>query len=160
MKMAKATEQDIAAAGDALALLNDISSGYYTALHGEEDAPTFFDPDDERHLRRFYDLIKASLDASPGWHGRVIGGMCYVILWDENGIVDPDASTLDLHPRFKPPTTADGFQRAAAELASRARSAGFVVTIEQHHRKPLAMGNHSDVVMIRPTIETLRAEAA
>jgi len=155
MKMAKATEQDIAAAGDALALLNDISSGYYTALHGEEDAPTFFDPDDERHLRRFYDLIKASLDASPGWHGRVIGGMCYVILWDKNKILDPESDTLDLHPRFEP-KTAEQFEATARDLAQRARASGFVITIDQRPEPPLAMGRHSDVVTIRPTIDVLR----
>lgn len=99
MKMAKATERDIDAAGDAMSVLNDISSGYYPA-RGEEDAPTFFDEDDPEHLRHFYNLMKATLDASPGWQGRVIGGMCYVILYDANQIVDPDADTLEIHPRF------------------------------------------------------------
>lgn len=100
MKMAKASERDIDAAGNAMSVLNDISSGYYPAREGDEDAPTFFDPDDDAHLRRFYDLIKATLDQAPGWQGRVIGGMCYVILYDKNQIVDPDADTLALHPRF------------------------------------------------------------
>ena len=99
MKMAKATQTDIDAAGDAMSVLNDISSGYYPARNDEEDAPTFFDPDEFDHLRKFYDLMMATLEKSHGWPGRVIGGMCFVILYDENQIVDPDADTLEHHPR-------------------------------------------------------------
>jgi len=150
MKMAKATEKDIDAAGDAMSVLNDISSGYYPARDGEEGAPTCFDPDDAEHLRRFYDLMKQTLDAAPGWQGRVIGGMCYVILWDENKIVEPDSDTLDLHHRFHP-TTAEGFQAAAQDLAERARAAGWVITIDQRSiLEPYpAMGKHVDVVTVR-----------
>jgi len=100
MKMAKASERDIDAAGNAMSILNDISSGYYPSNEGDADAPTFFDPDNADHLRHFYDLMNATLDTSPGWPGRVIGGMCYVILFDENRIVDPSADTLEIHPRF------------------------------------------------------------
>lgn len=99
MKMAKASERDIDAAGNAIGVLDDIASGYYPA-RGEEDTPLHFDPEDRDHLRRFYDLMTATLDASPGWPGRVIGGMCYVILYPANQIVDPDADCLELHPRF------------------------------------------------------------
>lgn len=101
MKMAKASAKDIDAAGDAMSVLNDISSGYYPA-RGEksEQQPTFFDEDDPKHLRHFFDLMQATLNAAPGWPGRVIGGMCYVILFDKNEIVDPAADVLELHPRF------------------------------------------------------------
>lgn len=98
MKMAKASERDIDAAGKALALLDTVSSGYYPAREGEDDAPLMFDEDDPEHLRRLWDELKATLDAAPGWQGRVIGGMCYVILYDKNQIVDPDADTLEPHP--------------------------------------------------------------
>jgi hypothetical protein len=101
MKMAKATELDIAAAGDAMSVLNDISSGYYPSRDDNDYAPTFFDADNRNHLRKFYDLMKATLNAAPGWPGRVIGGMCYVILYDKNEIVDPEANVLELHPKFK-----------------------------------------------------------
>ncbi len=101
MMMAKASERDIDAAGDAMSVLNDISSGYYPARDGEEDPPLFFDEEDPQHLRRFYDLMKASLDASPGWPGRVIGGMCYVILYDANEIIDPNSDVLELHPKLR-----------------------------------------------------------
>ncbi len=102
MKMVKASEKDIDAAGQAMAVLNNISSGYYPSCagDGDEDAPTFFDPDDPKHLRLFYDLMNQTLDDAPGWPSRVIGGMCYVILFDKNQIVDPDADCLELHPRF------------------------------------------------------------
>jgi len=100
--MAKATELDIAAAGDAMSVLQDISMGYYPSREGdgEEDPPNHFDPDNFDHLRKFYDLMNATLNKSAGWPGRVIGGMCYVIMFDENNIIDPASDTLDLHPHF------------------------------------------------------------
>lgn len=100
MKMAKASERDLEAAGDLMSLLSDIDSGYYPARCESENAPTFFDEDDETHLRAFYEAVKATLDKAPGYPGRVIGGMCYVIMWDKNQIVDPASDTLDLHPRI------------------------------------------------------------
>ena len=100
MKMAKASEKDIDAAGDAMSVLQDISSGYYPKRDGDECEDFRFDPEDPAHLRKFYDLMSATLDASPGWPGRVIGGMCYVILFPENEILDPAADTLELHPQW------------------------------------------------------------
>ncbi len=105
MKMAKASERDIDAAGNAMSILNDISSGYYPANGSDDsddsdDKPYRFDPDNADHLRHFYNLMNFTLDKAPGWPGRVIGGMCYVILFEQNQIVDPSADTLELHPRF------------------------------------------------------------
>ena len=100
MKMAKASEKDIDAAGDAMSVLHDIGSGYYPKRDGDDCEDTFFDEDDRNHLRRFYDLMADTLDKAPGWPGRVIGGMCYVIMFGRNKIVDPDADVLELHPRF------------------------------------------------------------
>lgn len=98
MKMAKASEADIDAAGKAMGLLDNLSRGYYPGV--EDDAPLHFDPEDHAHLSLLYRLLTETLDASPGWPGRVIGGMCYVILYPANRIVDPDSDCLDLHPRF------------------------------------------------------------
>jgi len=118
VKMAKASEKDIDAAGDAMSVLNDISSGYYPARDGDEAPPLHFDPDDTEHLRRFYQLMNATLDAAPGWPGRVIGGMCYVILFDKNEIVDPAADTLEIHPRFDAlQTQRDELLAALVEIA-------------------------------------------
>jgi hypothetical protein len=100
MKMAKASEKDIDAAGDAMSVLQDITSGYYPKRNGDECDDFHFDPEDQAHLSTFYRLMTRTLDAAPGWPGRVIGGMCYVILYDANKIVDPDADTLELHPRY------------------------------------------------------------
>lgn len=100
MKMTRASNKDINAAGDAMSVLQDVGSSYYPARGDEENPPTLFDRENPEHLRRFYDLMKATLDAAPGWPGRVIGGMCYVILYEKNKIVDPNADTLELHPRF------------------------------------------------------------
>ena len=99
MMMAKPSANDIEAASDAMSALNNIGSGYYPTDDGE-DTPTFFDPDDRDHLRLFYDLMKKTLDDAPGWQNRVIGGMCYVIMFDKNQIIDPDDDCLGLHPRF------------------------------------------------------------
>ena len=118
MKMAKAYDKDIEAAGDAMSVLQDISSGYYPKRDGDECDDLRFDPENPAHLRKFYDLMSATLDASPGWPGRIIGGMCYVILYPANEILNPDADTLELHPKWvesnpvapeppaNPPTTA------------------------------------------------------
>jgi hypothetical protein len=100
MKMAKPSDNDIDAAGDAMSVLSDVSSGHYPHRDDDECSANHFDEDNPAHIRRFYDLINATLDKSPGWPGRVIGGMCYVILYDKNEIVDPDADVLELHPRF------------------------------------------------------------
>lgn len=96
--MAKATEKDIDAAGAALGVLNTIASGYYPGV--EDDAPLHFDPEDKTHLSLFYRLMVETLDASPGWQNRVIGGMCYVILYQVNEILDPAVDTLELHPQW------------------------------------------------------------
>lgn len=100
MEMAKASEKDIEAAGDAMSVLHDIGSGYYPKRDGDECDDLRFDPDDPAHLRKFYDLMNATLQASPGWPGRVIGGMCFVILHTQNEILDPNADTLKLHPKW------------------------------------------------------------
>jgi len=100
MKMAKASKQDIDAAGDAMSILIAIDRGDYPKAEGQENVPDWFDEDDPEHLRRFYDAMKATLDAGPGWPGRVIGGMCYVILYEKNEIIDHDSDVIELHPRL------------------------------------------------------------
>lgn len=100
MKMAKASEQDIEAAGELMALLNALSSGYHPSPNqtDDDDRQVYFDPEDRQHLRVLYDALDKILESAPGMPGRVIGGMCYVIMWDKNKIIDPDADTLEMHP--------------------------------------------------------------
>jgi hypothetical protein len=118
MKLAKASEKDIDAAGDAMSVLQDISSGYYPKRGDDECDDFHFDPEDPAHLRRFYDLMSATLNAAPGWPGRVIGGMCYVILYDANKIVNPEADTLELHPQWVKRENAAGMDAPDAALRS------------------------------------------
>lgn len=101
MKMAKATARDIEVAGNVMSILTQIDRNDYPANDGDENVPDYFDPEEFTHLRHFYDLIKSSLDSAPNWYGRIIGGMCYVILYDKNEIVDPASDVLELHPRFQ-----------------------------------------------------------
>ncbi len=100
MKMAKPSERDIDAAGDLLSLLIQLDRGDYPNLSESDDVPDWFDEDNFDHLRAFYDAVKSTLDKGPGYPGRVIGGMCYVIMWDKNEIVDPNSDTIDLHPKL------------------------------------------------------------
>jgi hypothetical protein len=100
MKMAKASKRDIDAAGNLMSLLHQIDRGDYPRLEEGKKVPTWFDEDNFEHLRAFYDAVKATLDAAPGYPGRVIGGMCYVILYDKNEIVDPDSDVIELHPKL------------------------------------------------------------
>lgn len=99
MKMAKPTSRDIDAAGTLMQVLNDLSSGYYPFY--EKDAPNYFDQDDPQHLRRLYDGLDELLERAPGFQNRVIGGMCFVICWDRNGILDPSDDCLELHPDLR-----------------------------------------------------------
>ena len=49
-------------------------------------------------LRRLYDVLDSLLDRAPGFTNRVLGGMCYVICWGRNEILDPADDCLALHP--------------------------------------------------------------
>lgn len=110
MKMAKPSARDIDAAGDLMALLSDLSRGYYPDR--DADGPTYFDSDDFEHLKRLHQLIESLLERAPGFPGRVIGGMCYVICWDHNCILDPAQDVLDLHPDLRAGLVLLGQQRA------------------------------------------------
>lgn len=145
MKMAKATQKDIDAAGEAMALLNDISSGHYPARQGDECIDTFFDPDEFDHLRKFYELMNATLDKSAGWPGRVIGGMCYVVMYDKNEIVDPASDTLEIHPRFaKVAQQRDELMKALETLQSAVLSLGIDATAKALAKAQAALSNMED----------------
>lgn len=100
MKMAAPSERDIDAAGNLMSLLYQIDRGDYPNLDENAEVPDWFDEDNYEHLRAFYDAVKGTLDKAPGYPGRVIGGMCYVIMYDKNEIVDLTSDTLDLHPKI------------------------------------------------------------
>ena len=107
MKMAKAREKDIEAAGDLLNILNTIDGrfGGPWPTDGPESleqaiGEDSFDADIAEHLQGLYNSLASLLRRVPNFHGRVIGGMCYVILYDKNQIVDPESDCLELHPRL------------------------------------------------------------
>ena len=98
MKMAKPSARDIDAAGELMSLLDQVDRGDYP---GDQDgAPDFFDPDSSKHLRAFYDAVMATMEKAPGYVCRVIGGMCYVIMYDNNEIIDQNSDVIDLHPKL------------------------------------------------------------
>lgn len=100
MKIARATQQDFEAALMLLGLLDTVSAGYYPSTNDEaEDDPTFFDEDDPRHLAQLWRRLKACLNASPGFQGRVIGG-AHTLMHPANAVIDPVADVLELHPRL------------------------------------------------------------
>ncbi|WP_417283385.1 hypothetical protein [Comamonas sp.] len=125
--MAKPSELDIDAAGDLITLLGDLSRGYYPWERHEEDGPSYFDPDDHKHLRRLYDSLETLFDRAPGFPMRVIGGMCYVICYDKNQILDPADDCLELHPDLK----------AGLKLL-KAHRANFIPSLEQAARAAVA----------------------
>lgn len=154
MKMAKANEKDICAAGDAMSVLSDISSGYYPKREGDDCDDTLFDPDEPSHLRKFYDLMNATLDTSPGWPGRVIGGMCFVILYDKNQIIDPTADTLELHPRFAEASTQrDKLSQALDEWIEKTEWLQKTAT-------PAELGMHRADVLAKRLTDTLNVLAS
>lgn len=112
MRMAKPTQCDIDAAGELHWILSNIdgrfggpweTDGPASLRHllepDDEDGDwTDFDEDDPRHLQALYNSLAKLLRKAPNFYGRVIGGMCYVICYDKNQILDPAHDYLELHP--------------------------------------------------------------
>jgi hypothetical protein len=108
MKMAKATKEDMDAAMLLLGILEDVDSGRYPRrvdgtepsedLHDDDCEPGHFRPDQEDHLRAFYDRVMHCVRVRPSGISRVIWGFDTIMF---NNILDPDKKTLELHPRFK-----------------------------------------------------------
>lgn len=57
-----------------------------------------FDCDDQEHLQALYNSLAKLLRTAPNFYGRVLGGMCHVICYDRNQILDPALDHLELHP--------------------------------------------------------------
>lgn len=109
MKMAKASERDMDAVGTLAGILNDIDSRWFPrrpdpgAGEGEND-PSFFDPDDQEHLRVLYDRLMECMNSAPGALGRVVMGF-HVLM--HNNLVDPTKDYLDFHPHIKAAMSSD-----------------------------------------------------
>ena len=95
MQMAKATPADVEATMTVASIIEGLHKGWYPS--DDENAPNFFDPDDQEHLRYLYDKLIEITQPVGGGLFRVAGGM-HVIL--TNDILNPDLDHLALHPRF------------------------------------------------------------
>ncbi|MFN9473246.1 hypothetical protein [Acidovorax sp.] len=103
MNWAKATPNDIEAACRLNQILDSMSRGEYPATIEEmeaESVPRWFDEDQMPHLRALYDRIQGTLESAPGYQGRILGAMCFAILYPGNELLDPDSDTLEKHPKI------------------------------------------------------------
>lgn len=103
MKMAKPSTRDIDAGYDLLGVLNAIDArwGGPWATEGPDDLDALdrdFDADEPAHLQALYNHLAKLLRRAPGFHGRVLGGMCAVICYEHNVFLDPALDYLELHP--------------------------------------------------------------
>lgn len=112
MRMAKPTARDIDAADELHWVLSSIDGRFggpwetegprsLRALLEPEDEDgewTSFDADDPRHLQALYNSLAKLLRKTPNFYGRVLGGMCHVICYAFNEILDPSLDYLELHP--------------------------------------------------------------
>lgn len=110
MKMAKPSARDIEAAEELMQVLQLIDArfgGPWANPEAGEDLNTLledgtenFDSDNITHLQTLYNNLARLLRNAPNFHGRVISGMCHVIMYEKNQILDPASDCIDLHPRF------------------------------------------------------------
>lgn len=126
MKMAKPSAQDIEAAEELLNILQMIDARFggpwanpdagdslsELLQDGEEE----FDCDNTLHLQTLYNNLALLLRTAPAFYGRVISGMCHVIMYDKNQIIDPESDCIDLHPRFQ--QMADRLNALEAKIAA------------------------------------------
>lgn len=112
MKMAKANEADLAMANELAGILDSLEERRLPDMLAEQFGEGRFDIDNREHCREAMGLIlntvrKASLF-------RVTFGML-VLLDPDNELVDPDAPTLEVHPKF------ERCEQARARLEASAR---------------------------------------
>lgn len=97
-QVAMPTGEDMEVAHEILAIINNISRGYYP---GERDTYTAaqlpFSPANPDHLRALYDKLKASINKAPAGLHRVVCGFDMLIQTD---ILDASTTTVELHPRI------------------------------------------------------------
>lgn len=95
MKMAKASKADMEMALQLCSALEAVDRRFFPEGCAGVDDPEDFDIDDDEHCGRILRYIHGLMQA--GSIIRVIWGM-YVVMDPSNEIVDPDATTLELHP--------------------------------------------------------------
>lgn len=108
LKMAKPSAKDIAAAEELQQVLNALDQNQRWGCAALEDTPDFFqlidddefDPEKDQHAQALYNKLVTLMWENSSFHNRVISGMCHVIMYEKNEIIDPDSDCIDLHPRF------------------------------------------------------------
>lgn len=126
MKMAKPSARDIEAAEELLQILQMIDARFGGPWANPEagdslsellqDGEEEFDCDNTTHLQTLYNNLARLLRTTPAFYGRVISGMCHVIMYDKNQIIDPESDCIDLHPRFQ--QMADRLNALEAKIAA------------------------------------------
>lgn len=98
MKMAKASQADLEMAMDLANVLEDIDRGYFPAKFSdpENEGIEWLRTDDTEQYARLVDGLQTLLDM--GSISRVVWGMA-VVCDPANECIDPDASTIDHHPK-------------------------------------------------------------
>lgn len=101
LRMAKPSARDIDAGGDLMSILQLIDRAYTFTVDGPKSLDELeddFDPNEPEHLVALYNSLGELLERAPGFPGRVLGGMCYVICYEKNQFLDPAKDYLALHP--------------------------------------------------------------
>lgn len=135
MKMAKASDADIEMAMTLANVLDDIERGYFPTKFADiDDAPEdseWLDTDDREQYARLVDGLRDLL--RQGSIFRVIWGMA-VICDPANECIDPDADTIELHPRLQ--------QMESALLWALYHTQGGSSPVGQPIRRLLGIGQH------------------
>ena len=111
MKMAKPSGRDIEAAEELLQILQLIDARFggpwANPDAGESlsellnEGEEVFDDDSTLHLQTLYNNLARLLRTAPNFYSRVISGMCHVIMYEKNEILDPESDCIDLHPKLR-----------------------------------------------------------
>ena len=101
LKMAKPDAADRDAGGDLMVIMQTIDRSYTLEVEGPKSLDELeddFDPNEPDHLAALYNSLGELLERAPGFPGRVLGGMCYVICYEKNNFLDPGKNYLAHHP--------------------------------------------------------------
>lgn len=132
MKMAKASQDDLDMALDLIGVLDDIRKGYFPhRFDPESESIEWLYTQDSQQYDKLIDRLRRLL--SRGSIGRVIMGMA-VVCDPSNECIDPDADTIEHHPKRK--------QMEAALLWTLYYHQGGSSPVGQPIRKLLGIGQH------------------
>jgi len=98
MKMAKASDADLDMATSLVSVLDDIEGGHFPFAFSDPDSEEveWLDPFDHDQNARLHEGLRDLL--KKGSIGRVIYGMA-VVCDSTNECIDPDANTIEHHPK-------------------------------------------------------------